>query len=276
MKIISAQHNIKKFSNFDEYKKYYSEKISAAKDKGAELYILPEYSGLELIFTEGELEKQVKELQRYLPEYLEFWKELSKNNNMILQPGTILAAANDGKYFNRAYIFFPGKEADHQDKLQLTAYEKKLGFISKGNGVKVFGDIFGINICYDSEFPEYAKTLAHKGVKILLVPSCTETAHGLTRVQISCRASAIQNQFYVITSSTVGYSETSDICDVSVGISGFYSPADAGFPQDGILTFGSMDREQEVGAELNLAKIDSIRRHGATHNYEDGKNIAIK
>ncbi len=271
MKVIASQHNIKKFSGFEEYKKYYSEKISAAKHKGAELYVLPEYSGLELIFTEGELQQQIEDMQNLLPQYIEFWKHLAHINAMILQPGSVLEGR--GTYNNRAYIFFPDKEHGFQDKMQLTAYEKKLGFVKKGDELKVFEQIFGINICYDSEFPDYSKSLAQRGVKVLLVPSCTETMHGLTRVQISCRASAIQNQFYVINSASVGYSEACDICDVSTGISGIYSPADAGFPQDGIINHGSLNRELEVGAELNLTKIDSIRRHGATHNFEDGKDI---
>lgn len=271
MKVIAAQHNIKKFADFDEYKEYYVKKISAAKEKGAELYVLPEYSGLELTFTEGELAKQIEDIQKYIPQYKAFWKKLADDTSMVLQPGSVLEGS--GQYHNRAYIFFPGKEPQFQDKMQLTSYEKKLGFIKKGTEVKVFEDIFGINICYDSEFPEYAKKQAHAGVKILLVPSCTETMHGLTRVQISCRACAIQNQFYVVNSSSVGYSEASDICDVSTGSSGIYSPADAGFPQDGIINHGALERELEVGAELNLSKIDSIRRHGATHNFEDGKTL---
>ena len=271
MKVIAAQHNIKKFASFDEYKKYYSEKISSAKHKGAELYVLPEYSGLELIFTAAGLQEQIEDMQKLLPEYIEFWKHLAHVNAMILQPGSILEGK--GEYYNRAYIFFPNKEPDFQDKMQLTEYEKKLGFVKKGTELKIFEEIFAINICYDSEFPEYAKSLAHKGVKVLLVPSCTETMHGLTRVQISCRALAIQNQFYVINAASVGYSEACDICDVSTGISGIYGPSDAGFPQDGIINHGSLNRELEVGAELNLTKIDSIRRHGTTHNFEDGKTV---
>ena len=65
MKVIAAQHNIKKFANISEYKDYYTNKINAAKAKGAELYVLPEYCGLELTFTEGETSAQVAAIQEH-------------------------------------------------------------------------------------------------------------------------------------------------------------------------------------------------------------------
>ncbi len=69
-----------------------------------------------------------------------------------------------------------------------------------GNNLKVFdtdcGKI-GIMICYDVEFPEYARILADQGMNILFVPFLTDTQNGYTRVRHCAMARAIENECYV-------------------------------------------------------------------------------
>ncbi|MCU7372935.1 hypothetical protein PEC18_19285 [Paucibacter sp. O1-1] len=83
-----------------------------------------------------------------------------------------------------------------QDKLTLTGFERACGVIEAGDALHVFDTAhgrIGVAICYDSEFPLYARALREAGVR-LLVPSCTDTPAGATRVRVGCQARALENQ----------------------------------------------------------------------------------
>lgn len=74
-----------------------------------------------------------------------------------------------------------------QDKLQLTGFEKKTGVIDAGDALKVFdidGLRVGVAICYDSEFPLPVRAQYEAGARLRVVPSCTDTAAGATRVRV--------------------------------------------------------------------------------------------
>jgi predicted amidohydrolase len=127
----------------------------------------------------------------------------------------------------------------------------------------------GIAICYDSEFPLLVRRQVEAGASVMLVPSCTDTLAGYHRVQLSCRARALENQCFVLQAVTVGSSPWSISLDENTGAAGIFGPIDRGFPSDGVLAVGELDQPGWVFADLDLACLAEVRRAGQVKNHAD-------
>src|SRR3546814_4828429 len=117
------------------------------------------------------------------------WSSDVCSSDLTIQAGTFWTQVGLDRYRNRAWWFAPDGTRDYQDKLQLTGFEKDAGVIEGGDELKVFdlkGVRAGIAVCYDSEFPLPVRAQREAGVRLLLVPSCTDTQAGATRVRVGC------------------------------------------------------------------------------------------
>jgi len=133
--------------------------------------------------------------------------------------------------------------------------------IDPGDALHVFdldGIRTGIAVCYDSEFPLPVRAQREAGMRLLLVPSCTDTPAGATRVRIGCLARALENRCYVAQSVTAGEAEWSPALDVNTGEAGIYAPMDAGFPADGVVA-QTTGEQQWVLAEIDPGLFESNR-----------------
>lgn len=137
----------------------------------------------------------------------------------------------------------------------LKVFETTLGFI-------------GINICFDSEFPQLAFEQAQKGMQLMLAPSCTASAAGLQRVQVGCHARALENQIYVAQCSTVGNADWSPAVDINIGQAKVFTPPDEGFPSHGCTAQGELNKAQWVFADIDLQLINNVRKNGNVFNYK--------
>ena len=117
--------------------------------------------------------------------------------------------------------------------------------------------------------PLIARRQVEMGADLILVPSCTDTLAGYWRVRIGSQARALENQCYVVQSSTVGAAPWSPAVDVNVGAAAIYTPVDRGFPDDGVLAAGTLDAAQWVYGDVDLAAIANVRRNGQVFNYRD-------
>jgi predicted amidohydrolase len=245
---------------------------SAAHENHSKLLALPEYAGMELCgWIAGSLEDQFAAIQNHLDDYIEFYQSLAQDYELYIQPGSLPVKVGS-HYKNRAYFFGTNGEVSFQDKMMLTPGEVSLGNIVPGDKLQLFDTEFGkvgIAICYDSEFPLLAHAMAKAGARLILVPSCTESLHGYTRVSISCRARAIENQCYVANSYLIGKLTHCDYFSDHVGHAGIYSPADLGCPADGIILQSRSDKAEMLSAELDWNKLETIRQHGQTANFSD-------
>jgi predicted amidohydrolase len=107
------------------------------------------------------------------------------------------------------------------------------------------------------------------GAWLVLVPTCTDTLHGYTRVATCAAARAIENQCFVAITPTVGEAPWSAALDVNRGRAAVFGPADRGFPADGVIAAGPPDEPAWVFAELDPALLDHVREHGAVRNFRD-------
>jgi predicted amidohydrolase len=180
--------------------------------------------------------------------------------------------AEDGLCRNVARLFTPGGTVGAQTKRIMTRFEREDWHISSGGPVRVFETALGrigIAICYDVEFPLIARAQAEAGAEIILAPSCTDTESGYWRVRFGAQARALENQSYVVQAPTVGMASWSPAVDENRGRAGVYAPPDLGFPADGIVALGEMDRPQWLYVGVDLDLVAKVRGEGEVFNFSD-------
>jgi predicted amidohydrolase len=277
LRIAAAQYPIEHFKTWGEIRAKLERWIADAAAHDAKLLVFPEYFSLEITAIFGEdvcrsLPLSLQKLQRALADFLALFRELAQSHQVHICAGSYPVEVGHGRYCNRAYFFWPNGHCEFQEKLQMTRFESEKWAVSAGSGLKVFATDFGkiaINVCYDSEFPLFARYQVEQGAEIILVPSCTDTLAGYHRVRIGCQARALENQCYVIQSPTVGECPWSEAVDINVGAAGVYTPVDQGFPANGLLARGELNKPQWVYADLKLAELARIRAEGQVFNYRD-------
>lgn len=244
--------------------------------RGGELLVLPEYLPFEALAGDdaaiaADAVRSVAALQRHHTAYLALGSELARRHGIYLLAGTFLVATAGGRYRNRAHLFAPDGRHAWQDKLTLTGFERAAGILEPGDELRVFDTAFGrlgIAICYDAEFPLYARAQAEAGAQLLLVPSCTDTPAGATRVRIGCRARALENGLHVACAVTAGRAPWSAWLDSNEGRAAIYTPVDRGFPDDGIAAESDRADDWAV-AEIDLGRIEAMRAEAQVANTRD-------
>jgi predicted amidohydrolase len=177
-----------------------------------------------------------------------------------------------GRLVNRAPLIRPDGSLAFQDKWHMTRFEAEQWGVARGRAPSVFDTPWGrigISICYDCEFPKHVRAQVEAGAWLVLVPTCTDTAHGFSRVAISARARAVENQCFLAVAPTVGAAPWSATLDANTGQAAVYGPADRGFSTDGIVAEGAMDEPGWVFCEVTEAAIEAVRQHGAVLNHRD-------
>lgn len=241
-----------------------------AEAAGADLLLMPEYACMELAqgaCAAAELADMVGRAEAVLG----VMRDAARRHAVWLCPGT-LPMARGGAVVNRAPLIRPDGSMAFQDKWHMTRFEAEEWGVSRGAPPGVFETPWGrigISICYDAEFPKHVRAQVEAGAWLVLVPACTDTPHGFSRVAISARARAVENQCYVAMAPTVGSRAGSVALDSNFGIAAIYGPADLGFAEDGVVTSGRMNLPGWEFAELEEASITRVREHGAVRNHRD-------
>ena len=276
MKVAVAKYPIQAPADFAAFAERQAAVLGAAAAQGARVAVLPEYLSLELAATfdagtRADLHASLAAIQRYREDWLALYARLAASLDMYVVAGTFLLAQGNGRYRNRCDVFAPQGAHLWQDKLQLTGFEKGLGVIEGGDALKVFdldGVHTGVAVCYDSEFPLPVRAQAEAGARLLLVPSCTDTDAGATRVRVGCLARALENRLFVAQSVTAGEAPWSPALDINTGEAAVFAPMDRGFPADGVVAQTADDQVWAI-AELDLDALDRSRADAQVANDRD-------
>jgi predicted amidohydrolase len=86
-------------------------------------------------------------------------------------------------------------------------------------------------------------------------------------VRTGAQARALENQCYVVHAPVVGEAPWSPAVDVNRGAAAVYGPPDKGFPPDGVVAIGELDRPGWVHAELDLDLLAAVRADGMVLNH---------
>lgn len=282
IRVAALQYYIRPVKSFEEFQDQVSALVETAEDYKVSLLVFPEYFTTQLL-TLGNTKEPIKEQVRRLAEQefrvRDLLLELSHQYKMYIVGGTIPSFSEDrSRLYNRSYVTGPNKDyAESQVKLHMTRFEAEDWIVSSGERLRIFETSFGkiaVAICYDVEFPEIARVAAREGVKILVVPSCTDDRQGFLRVRYCAQARCIENQLFVIHSPTVGSLPMVPAVSMNYGQASILTPSDFPFSRDGILAEGQPNLENMVIGELNLKLIDESRASGTVLPLRDSHTTA--
>ena len=245
------------------------EKVAAA---DSDLIVLPEYAAVEAALIgirKPETDWFAKAAQLHA-DWVNLMRELARAErcHILAGSGPVLV---DDKIVNRAVLAASDGSMGFQDKLIPTPWERSQQ-LAAGKGLQLFdtrlGKI-GVAICYDAEFPLFSRALAAAGADLILVPACTDDQAGQDRVQIACRARALENQCLVVHAPMMGNVPDCDIIDQNVGEPGFFGPPDQGQPVGGIHVATHDPSDGWHRANLDIGKAKQPRETGNTRLFGD-------
>ncbi|QCL95159.1 carbon-nitrogen hydrolase family protein [Agrobacterium tumefaciens] len=280
-RLAASQYAIELIETWEAYAAHLSAIVHEAKEKGAELLLLPEYSAMALTGQlppdmRSDLHRSIEEIQPLIPSWVELCEELARQHQILFQPGSAPVKDPDGKFRNRAWLFGPDGLIGYQDKQIMTRFEREQWNIHAGvEGLKAFETPIGrlgILICYDNEFPMLGRRLAELGVELVLAPSCTDTLAGAYRVRIGAQARALENQYAILSSPTAGEAPWSPAVDENRGRAALYVPSDYGMPASGIIAESERDAVTQSSlliADIDLAAVARLRTEGQVATRRD-------
>ena len=196
--------------------------------------------------------------------------QMAMKYNINIVTGS-LPRYEDEKLYNVAFLCRRDGTWDAQYKLHITPDEAEWWGFQGGDTLEVFDtDIgkIGVLICFDVEFPELARFLADKGIKILLVPYWTDTKNAYLRVRRCAQARAIENECYVVITGSVGNLPKVKNMDIQYSQSAIFTPSDFAFPHDAVAAEATPNTEMTLLADLDLNLLKEIRNHGSVRNLE--------
>ncbi|MBW8268642.1 carbon-nitrogen hydrolase family protein [Caldovatus sp. SYSU G05006] len=252
--------------------------LAAGRAGGAGLLVLPEYACVELgaSLSGRDVPDEAAELAATVAaaeEILDAMREAARRHAVWLLPGSLpVRDGRSGRIVNRAPLITPDGRLAHQEKRMMTRFEAERWGVSPGACPAVFETpwgLVGVSICYDVEFPKHVRTQVEAGAWLILAPSCTDSMHGFNRVRLAAQARALENQCYVAIAPTVGEAPWSAALDRNRGFAAVFGPVDRGFPEDGVLARGPLDMPGWVFCDLDPARLEEAREHGAVRNHRD-------
>ncbi len=274
--IASCAYPIEPLADFSAFASKQARLVAEAARAGAQLLVFPEYGSIELTSTlpdaqRGALARELRGLSTLLEPMLDVFSELARKHGVyILSPS--FPAPWAGHFHNRSHLHGPGGQLGFTEKRQMTRFENEQWGVSAGTVSRVFETdlgILGVAICYDSEFPLLVRRQVEAGADLILVPSCTDTLAGFHRVEISCRARALENQCFVVQSPTVGDAPWSIPLDHNVGAAGAFGPVEQALYPTGVVAQGTLNESGWVYADLDLSAVARARREGQVYNHRD-------
>jgi len=274
VRIAACQYPIGRPASMDAYAESVGTWVAEAAGQGADILVFPEYGAMELASIggaeiEADLHRQIDAISDMVQQVDRLHIDLARRHGVFILAASLPVRLEDGRAVNRARLVAPNGDVGHQDKQIMTRFERESWGISGNPGMTVFETPIGrlaVAICYDAEFPLIARSVIEQpedtGADILLVPSCTDTLAGATRVQLGARARALENQIATVVSCTVGTAPWLESVDVNRGKAGIYLPADTTISETGVVAEGTQDHAQWVIGEVDLAALRRSRLEG--------------
>ncbi len=281
LRISVAQFQMKPIKIWDDLMDHAESFIESAVKKHSHLLLLPETFTAQLFSTMpyGWTDKEmIQALSDMTDAYLDSFIEFSKTSNLIIIAGSHPVRRPDGFIYNVAHIFSPSGNVYTQDKLHITPKETRLWDLKPGNQICLFDSKFGrfgIQICYDIEFPEVSRLMALSGAEVIFVPFSTEDYRGYQRVRFSAQARAIENYIYTAISGNCG-SIPVDSYELNYAQSAVFSPSDQIFPTESLMIESEPEMDNEIYAELDLLHLAKRRKSASVRPLVDRREDVYK
>jgi predicted amidohydrolase len=276
VRVAAAQYPLDRLPDMAALKAKLARWVGEAAAGGAELVVFPEYGAMEIAGTceeavSASLQRSLAAVADRLPEVDDHLAGLARQHRIHILAPSGPARRADGAFVNAARLIAPGKAIGVQEKLIMTPFERDWG-IAPGRPLRVFETTLGrigVLICYDCEFPLLGRALVEAGVRLILVPSCTERVSGYNRVRTGALARALEGTLATVTSPTVGEAPWSPAVDRNAGAAGVFVPAEHGVSDTGVLAEGRLNEPGLVHATISFEGLERLKRAGEMRNVAD-------
>lgn len=177
--------------------------------------------------------------------------QLAKKHQVNIVGGSVATKRGD-KYFNTMYIVDrTGKIVAAYDKAHLFKLMDEHVYLNEGQSMNVFemnGITCGGVICYDLRFPEWIRTHALNGAKIMFIPAQWPKQR-IDHWQLLLQARAIENQCFIVAVNRVGNDPNNEFNGHSMVIAPW-----------GELLISNQTEEGILYADLELEEVDQVRK----------------
>lgn len=227
-----------------------AELVSRAADRGAQVLVLPE-----LFLTGYELEAIVEHPNRYTlgpaDSRLDPLAAACSRMHVAVVVGAPAWDPDTGRTYIAALVLDRnGQVVAQYNKQHVDSCERSTGFAPGTSGCTIVLDGWnlGLAICWDSSYPEHARSAARDGCDAYLIGAMFPGERGTRKRSIVCAARAVDNAMYVVAANHIGRSGPYD----GSGGSAVWDPmgavlADAGDADPGIAC-GRLDPQVLTGA----------------------------
>ncbi len=273
VRLCVVQYQMRGISGFEEFAKQVTFFVDTASDYRCDFLLFPELFTTQLLSCVPSTKpgQAARQLDRFTPQYLELFTELSVKYNLNIVGGSHFVIEHD-TLFNISYLFRRDGSIGKQYKIHITPSEARWWGVAGGNRVEVFDTDCGriaIQICYDIEFPELTRIATAKGARLIFVPYNTDTRHGYLRVRHCAQARCVENHLYVAVSGCTGNLPFVENADIHYAQSGIFTPADIEFARDAIAAECNPNVETVIIHDLDLEQLRRHRESGGIQNWND-------
>lgn len=177
-------------------------------------------------------------------------REMARRLHCYVVGGSV-AERIGNNVFNTTFVFDrQGNEIGKYSKVHLFRLMDEEKYLTAGETPGLYtmdGHPVGSMICYDIRFPEWTRTYALNGIKVLFV-SAQWPHPRLQHWRQLLIARAIENQMYVVACNRVGDGGNSTFCGHSLVVN----------PWGEIVAEG-LQQEEVITAEIDLSLVDEVR-----------------
>lgn len=199
----------------------------------------------------------------------------ARENKIWLVGGSIPEREGE-RLYNTCFVFDDaGRIVAHHRKVHLFDIDApgmrfhESHTFTRGNEVTVFDTPWGkmgAAVCFDVRFPELFRAMANRGARLIFLPAQFNMTTGPVHWEMTLRARAVDNELFVVAASAARYEGFSYEC---WGHSAIIDPW-------GTVLAGADETEQILYADIDLARVDEVRRQLPTflHLREDVYEVA--
>jgi predicted amidohydrolase/GNAT superfamily N-acetyltransferase len=255
--------------------------VDAVSDYSSDFILFPEFFNAPLMAPYNHLSEvdAIRRLAGYAEPLRDQFLKLAVSYNVNIITGSMPYLKEDGVLVNVSYLCRRDGSWDSMCKIHPTPSEVHAWGMNGGTEIRAMdtdcGKI-GILICYDSEFPEAARILADKGMRILFIPFLTDTQNGYMRVRHCAQARAIENECYVVMAGAVGNLPNVNNMDIQYAQSAVLTPSDFSFPTNTIKAEATPNTEMVLLADVDLDLLKELHERGAVQNRKDRRHDLYK
>lgn len=222
-----------------------SEYLKEAAENGAETIVLPE------MWNTGYALTELEELADSNNRTLDFLKEFAGNHEVNIVGGSVSTKKEDGFYNTMYVIDKSGKLISEYDKAHRFGLMDEHIHLEEGQALGIF-ELEGVKcggvICYDIRFPEWIRTQALNGAKVIFVPAEWPAAR-IDHWRILLQARAIENQCFIVAVNRIGSDPKNEFGGSSMIIA----------PWGEVRL--DMAQEEGIGyAEIDLGEVEEVRK----------------